>query len=173
MKSWDSIWEKMISDLKFKEQYHQTFLLNLFQKMCSKMNKDEKYKTHINKLLKQSYNQIDTIRNIAIKEYELEISEYDAQLLLKWLDAYRRKKDTRKTIKLEEKKSLIDKQRGLCMVCQENLGSDYSKIHIDHIIPWILVGDELENNYQALCSVCNECKNAKIDYLFMNLLNLT
>ena len=52
------------------------------------------------------------------------------------------------------------------MICGEPLGPVMAKIHVDHIIPWKLVGDELNDNYQALCETCNECKSARTDYIF-------
>ena len=162
----------MTSDDSFKDAYHQSFLLNIFQKLCSKMNTDDTFKLHVIKLLNQSFDQVDTMRSIVLKQYKLELSDADSRKLLLWVEAYRRKKSTRKSRSLEEKKALISKQNGFCLVCGEPLGTDYSKIHIDHIIPWVLVGDELEDNYQALCSTCNECKNSKTDYLFMNMLKL-
>jgi len=58
------------------------------------------------------------------------------------------------------------------MACGEDLGEDWSKIHVDHIIPWKLVGDELEDNYQDLCDTCNECKSAHTDYIFKSMINL-
>ena len=63
-------------------------------------------------------------------------------------------------------------QNGRCVVCGELFDKDLSKVHIDHIIPWMLVGDELKNNYQCLCETCNECKSAHTDYMFRNLIKL-
>lgn len=31
--------------------------------------------------------------------------------------------------------------------------------HVDHIVPWDYVGDELENNKRVLCAACNRKKS--------------
>ena len=136
------------------------------------MNNNEDYKRKVFTLLKQSYNVNNTIKGLVLKNYQIELSDDDAKKIASWIDAYRRKKPTRKALSKEMREDLVKKQHGICPVCGENLGTDYSKIHIDHIIPFILVGDELDNNYQALCNTCNECKNAKTDYIFMKMMKL-
>ena len=173
MASWDYIWNEALKSNSFKEAYHDSFLLNIFQKLCSKLNNNEEYKRKFFTLLKQSYNVNNTIKSIVLKEYQIELSDDDAKKIALWVDAYRKKKPTRKPISKDMRERLVKSQNGICLVCGENLGTDYSKIHIDHIIPFILVGDELDDNYQALCNTCNECKNAKTDYMFMNMLKLT
>ena len=173
MASWDNLWDEALKSDSLKEAYHDSFLLNIFQKLCSKMNSNEDYKRKVFTLLKQSYNVNGTIKSIVLKNYQIELSDEDAKKISFWIDAYRKKKPTRKAFSMEMKEELVRNQNGICPVCGESLGNDYSKIHIDHIIPFVLVGDELEDNYQALCSTCNECKNAKTDYIFMKMLKLT
>lgn len=92
--------------------------------------------------------------------------------MCEWILAHLRKSDKRKRFTTEYKQELYNKQKGKCMVCGEPLGNDFSKIHIDHIIPWVLVGDEIPNNYQCLCETCNESKSCHTDYIFKSLLNL-
>ena len=31
--------------------------------------------------------------------------------------------------------------------------------HVDHIVPWDYVGDELKNNKRVLCAACNRKKS--------------
>ena len=89
-----------------------------------------------------------------------------------WVNANLNKKDKRANLSLELKQKLFSQQNGKCLICGESLGLDWSKIHIDHIIPWSLVGDELDNNYQDLCNYCNENKNDRIDYVFKSMIGL-
>ena len=173
MASWEFIWNEALKSDSFKEAYHDSFLLNIFQKLCSKMNSNAEYKQKVFTLLKQSYNMNNTIKSLVLRDYQIELTDDDARKILFWIDAYRKKKPTRKALSKEMREILVEKQHGICPVCGEKLGNDYSKIHIDHIIPFVLVGDELDDNYQALCNTCNECKNAKTDYIFMKMLKLT
>ena len=136
------------------------------------MYRDQKYSGRIRKLFQQSTNYLDTTTAIIKKAFDVDLDKKDAQTMSIWFKANLNKKPFRKAIPLEVKKALYLKQNGKCMVCGEDLGNDFSKIHVDHIIPWKLVGDELENNYQDLCETCNECKSASTDYIFKSMINL-
>lgn len=164
--------EDLLSNDKIRDEYKKTFLLNLFKKLCVKMNRDETFKMKIRTLYRQTHDKSLTTQVIIQKIFEFEIGKEDAQKVSKWIDAYLKKGSKRRTISKELKEELCKKQNWKCMVCGEDLDKDGSRIHVDHIIPWSLVGDELENNYQVLCETCNESKSASIDYLFKNLLNL-
>lgn len=159
-------------DEKVEKEYKKAFLLNLFQKLCIKMNKNVDIKKRIQTLYRQSYNKIETTKLIVKRELDCNLSIDDATLFCSWIFANLRKSNTRKTLSLELKKSLYEKQNGICPICGKKLGLAWDKIHIDHIIPFKLVGDELENNYQDLCETCNECKSTRTDYLFKKLLKL-
>ena len=155
-----------------KLEYKKTFLLNVFKKMCVKMKKNKEYEIHIRKLFLESRNKVITVQVILKNEYNLDLSEDDSLLFVMWLEANLKKLPNRKQVPNYIKNSLYLKQKGKCASCLEDLGDDNSKIHVDHIIPWALVGDELQDNYQLLCEVCNKCKSSKVDYIFKNLINL-
>lgn len=65
--------------------------------------------------------------------------------------------------------SLWESQGGRCAVCRRAITRQQS--HVDHIIPWDYVGDELENNLQVLCQRCNKQKGnrlaATLHHLFL------
>ena len=153
--------EQMLSDKQIQEEYKKAFLLNMFKKIVVKQNKDTKYKDWIHELFRQSTNRLTTVKVIIKNEFNYELTDNDSNIMLSWFDANLRKMNRRKPIPQEVKEKLYNKQHGLCVSCGEPLGKDWSKIHVDHIIPWILVGDELEDNYQDLCDTCNECKSSK------------
>ena len=90
-------------------------------------------------------------------------------MLETWLSANLRKDNRRHKLSSEIKSELYKKQKGRCAVCGEPLDTNS---HVDHIIPWSLVGDELSSNYQYLCESCNESKSASIDYIFKSLIGL-
>lgn len=157
---------------QIKAEYKKIFLLNLFQKLCVRMSKNPDIKKRIQNLYRQSYNKTETTGLVVKREFDYDMTVDEADLFYTWIMAHFKKSNTRKTLPLELKKALYEKQHGVCVACGEELGSEWKKIHIDHIIPFKLVGDELNDNYQVLCDVCNECKSARIDYIFKSMLKL-
>ncbi|MCQ2212201.1 MAG: HNH endonuclease [Bacteroidaceae bacterium] len=164
--------EELASNEAIKEEYRRTLLLNMLKKLVGRMNKDNSFKTHITNLYKQSTDKLVTTRVIIKQNFNYDANESDTELLNLWIKAYFNKSNKRKGFPLEFKQKLYNQQKGLCAVCGEQLGNDFSKIHVDHIIPWVLVGDELKDNYQYLCSTCNESKSCHTDYIFKSLLKL-
>ena len=136
------------------------------------MKRDNDYRLHIQKLYRQSTNKVITSKVILNNVFKYDASDSDAELFNCWVNAYLNKSDRRKKFSDDFKENLFLKQGGLCAVCGEKLDNDFSKIHVDHIIPWSLVGDELKDNYQYLCSTCNESKSCHTDYIFKSLINL-
>lgn len=163
---------ELATDDQIREEYQKSFMLNMFRKICVKMRNDSTYKSKIQTLFRESYNKTLTVQLIIKREFDYDLSQTESETMYKWFDAHFKKSNRRKNIPLSVKIELYKKQNGKCAVCGEKLGTDNSKIHVDHIIPWTLVGDELEDNYQDLCDTCNECKSASTDYIFKNLIKL-
>ena len=164
--------EDFATNEQIKAEYKKTFLLNLFRKLCVRMNKDIGYKAKIQNLFRQTFNKVETTKIIIKKEFNYDLCQEEAELMCDWIWANMKKASRRKPIPFSKKKELYDRQKGKCMICGEELGDDWSKIHVDHIIPWSLVGDELQDNYQDLCDTCNECKSARTDYIFRSMIDL-
>lgn len=166
--------KELAEDELIKKEYIKTVLLTMFKKICVKMSNNLEYKRKIKSLYLQTNDKINTTKIIMQKEFNLNLTDDEAVLLCKWIEANFKKREQRSNIttNLDFKKKLYLKQNGFCVSCGEPLGSDWSKIHVDHIIPFKLVGDELDDNYQDLCETCNECKGAKIDYMFKSLIKI-
>lgn len=164
--------EELASNEEIKKEYKKTFLLNILKKMIEQMRRDNVYKQHIFTLFKQSTDKIVTTKILLNRDFNYNVSEEDAKTFKNWLNAHFNKGDKRKSFSESFKKEIFNQQKGLCAVCGEKLEEDFSKIHLDHIIPWTLVGDELQDNYQFLCKTCNECKSCHTDYIFKSLINL-
>ena len=160
------------TDEQIREEYQKSFMLNMFRKICVKMKKDTSYKTKLQTLYRESFDKKMTTQIIIKKVFDYDLTVNESDIMCKWFEAHFKKSSQRKAIPLSVKSLLYKKQHGKCAVCGEDLGDDWSKIHVDHIIPWTLVGDELEDNYQNLCETCNECKSASTDYIFKNLIKL-
>lgn len=154
------------------EEYEKAFWLKQFGYICKKMDSDIKFKARILHLYKESYNESATTKSIVKKETGHIPDDKYTQIISKWMKAHLRKKNSRNGIPFEIKKELFKKQKGKCVICKCALGDNWSKIHVDHIVPWDLVGDELDDNFQDLCEKCNEEKNANTNYIFLKMVGL-
>lgn len=154
------------------EEYNRAYHLNLFEKLCRKMKDEPSFKLTVLTLLRQSCNTTETIKAIWQREFGLILSQIYAEQARLWLRAYFKKKPNRQNVPEFVKQDLYSLQCGRCRICNKELGSNWKYIHVDHYIPWALVGDELENNLQLLCSSCNEKKNNKTKYVFENMIGL-
>lgn len=164
--------EEIFNDAVVKDEYKKALLLNMFKKIIIRMNKQESFRLSIRKLFLQSTNKQLTVKAIYRNHFNFELEDKDLPVVLSWFEANLKKESRRKSVSLELKERLFKKQNGICLACGEPLSNDLSKVHVDHIVPWVLVGDELDNNFQCLCETCNECKSAHTDYMFKNLIKL-
>ena len=77
-----------------------------------------------------------------------------------------RKKSMRKLYPDSTRTTLLHNQKFRCTICGCDIDSKASEL--DHIVPWSLVGDELNDNLQMLCLPCNRRKGATIDYALLS-----
>ena len=160
------------TDEQIRDEYKKSFMLNMFRKVCAKMQIDSSYKSKIKTLFRESHNKNMTTKIIIENNFNYDLTQEEAELMSLWFDAHFNNSNRRKSIPPFFKNELLKRQNGKCAVCGEDLATDTKKVHVDHIIPWSLVGDELEDNYQILCETCNECKSASTDYIFKNMIKL-
>ena len=162
----------LFTDTALGFEYEKAVLLNFFSKLCLKMDNDKAYRTHILSLYRESFNKSQTTKIILQKEFDFIISDLQSTSFSLWIDAYFKKDGRRRSFTEKYKLELSRLQNDICPICHQHLGSNLSFIHIDHIIPWKLVGDELDSNYQCLCDSCNKKKSASVDYIFNSMINL-
>lgn len=157
----------LANDKDIQEEYKKAVLLTFFKKMCVQMNNDTTYKQKVQTLYRQTHDKIMTTRILIEKKFNVSLDDNEASLVNAWITAYLTKTSQRnsKFTNINVKKELFKKQNGLCASCGEKLGDDWAKIHVDHIIPFVLVGDMLLDNYQDLCETCNECKSSKVNFI--------
>ncbi|MDD3831264.1 MAG: HNH endonuclease [Clostridia bacterium] len=169
----DSI-DELMNNESIKKEYKITVLLTMFKKLCIKMKNNPSYQMKVQNLFRQTHDKCITARLITEQEFGIALSDEESQTMSIWLNANLRKKNQRNAsyTSLSAKKELYKKQEGICAACGEQLGTEWSRIHVDHIVPFVLVGDELENNYQVLCETCNECKSAKVNYVFSKMIKI-
>ena len=171
MDSFDSVWSQLMGNMdEFKKEYKTAFLLKKYESFVSMMNGDVGFERKIRDLYIQSYDKVNTTKLIAERYLFLELSEEDANFFWKLINAYLNKKVYRCEIDIMEKRKIYNKQEGKCAICCSE--EKISKMHVDHDVPWKMVGDELDDNYQLLCEKCNLKKGSKVVYKLMNIMKL-
>lgn len=114
-------------------------------------------------------NPIETTKNIFNNEFGETLSDSDADRLFILITSFLKRSIYRKSNNDSLKKYLLQNQSHHCAICECNIDIHS---HIDHIVPFKYVGDELDNNLQMLCTDCNLKKNASLDYQIKFLLKL-
>ena len=150
----------MIEDQKIKITIQEVLLLSLFKSFCEK-NEDKKAKQRLRNIYSRSPNPLATTKNLILNDLKEDISDDETQKLYPMIIAFLNKKSYRNTIPDFIKTSLLKKQNYKCAICGKIIDIH---AHADHTVPFKYVGDELENNYQMLCTNCNLKKNASIDF---------
>ena len=143
-------------------------ILGIFKKFCE-TNSSSDSKLKLRNIYASSNDKITTTIKLIGHEQNLNLSYDTASRLYELITAFLKKSNFRKPLSNDEKIELLSKQKRKCAICGCDLQSTY---HADHIVPFKYVGDELENNWQLLCSYCNERKSDSIDYQIKYLLNL-
>ena len=146
----------------------ETRNLGLFKAFCKK-NSSKDAQQRIRNIYSHTNDPIETTKNIFSNEFSETLSDSNANRLYVLITSYLKKSIYRKSIGDSLKKSLLQNQYHHCAIC----GCDIDMhAHIDHIVPFKFVGDELANNLQMLCTDCNLKKNASLDYQIRFLLKL-
>lgn len=135
------------------EALHRDILESILSEVCEYMKANDASYISMKKIYYRSDNDIDAIGQIIRNICHLSLPEHDLRWLNNCVKAFMKKKPHRKQFSNALRQELWSKQGKRCRICgKEILATDG---HIDHIVPWDYVGDELDNNYQILCSDCN------------------
>jgi len=153
----------------FYAKLHQTLLLGVFESVCKEIKKQNTKSFERASFLKFKDKTIPT-KKIIKKYVGCELSYDDYQELTSLLVAFFSTGDSRKKFDDIFRERLTKAQNNQCAICKISITA--KKAHLDHIVPWDYVGDQLDNNYQMLCETCNERKGTSTYYeLSMLLLN--
>lgn len=164
--------ENHISKDSFYDTVLQCFLSSIFLQVYSHLETDNN-KLQFKKVFRKCQNKLQEdyrIDSLLASIMDVKLSELQRNYIRLMVRAYLRKEEWRKPFTDGHRKQLVRQQNGKCNYCGENI--EYSSCHIDHIVPFRLVGDELEENYQALCQKCNQSKADNPFYPFLHFLRL-
>ena len=153
---------------KLENALHQDILELLFKNMCLMLKED--LATYY--AIKRAYfvtkdGEHKIIKQFIQQNFNIVLNDKDLLTLNNWIIAFFNKSLIRAKIPSSIKEQLLEKQHNCCAICHKPLAND---VRIDHILPFSYVGDELDNNYQALCETCNLKKsnslsNNSINYI--------
>lgn len=147
----------------------EAILLGYFKSFCEK-NDDVSSKQRLRNIISRAKNGSGAIKALFLNEMQVELSDEQSLIIYELIVAYLKKSNYRKTVSNDVKRRLLVKQSNKCKFCGCEI--DLSA-HADHVVPFKYVGDELPDNFQMLCSHCNEVKNASIDYEIKVLLHIS
>ena len=147
-------------------------ILNIFEKTYNYLEINNNRVEFVKKLRSCKYNEVEIqiYCNLVKKLTNFKIGKEEIELVKKLIRAYLQKSNFRISISDDQKNEILNKQYFKCNICKKNI--NLSNCHIDHIIPFKYVGDELDNNCQALCRNCNWSKNYTIYAIFDEIIQI-
>ena len=148
---------------KFIPLLHQSLLLFVLEEVCQKLKYDPALKAQVRSEFRKTKDHTKVCLKLVEKICGTMLTDSDGLIISTWIQAFFKKGNTRKLPSFSEKQRLLSTQGNRCACCNQPLTPEAG--HYDHIIPWDYVGDELPNNYQMLCSYCNEHKSNNVYYL--------
>lgn len=156
-----------IAEEILEEALYKDIMEMILREICEYMKDNSTNYVAIRKIYYQTPNNILAAKKIVHQVCNIALPEDD----LEWIDmcirAFFHKKPTRKLITNEIRENLWKNQNAQCAICGKTVTIE--SLHVDHIIPWDYVGDELSDNYQALCSFCNSHKSNNVSVTVSNL----
>lgn len=77
--------EDFATNEEIKAEYKKTFLLNLFRKICVKMNRSPQYRQKIQTLFRETHDKAQTTQIIISRELKYDLSLDESKLVSEWL----------------------------------------------------------------------------------------
>lgn len=156
------------NNLALKNAVQEAVYLGHFKLFCEKNNSKEAQQ-RMRTIYSRTVEPIKTTQNIFEKDFNISISDDEAKKQLQYINSFLNKSAYRRLISKTEKESLLNNQLYKCAICGDDIDIH---AHADHIVPFKLVGDKLEDNLQMLCKKCNLKKNRSLDFQVRFFLNL-
>ena len=157
---------KIDSDMFCKKIYN-TLISSIFVFVCKEIKKKGN-KIEEKERFRKFENKLVATKCLVSRYVEINIRDEEYQILAQYFMAYFSKDISRKQFDNSLKLDLLAKQKCKCQICRKDI--NISNAHLDHIIAWDYVGDNLTDNYQMLCGTCNDRKSNYIDYELTNIL---
>lgn len=139
---------------------HQDIREMFLAQICAYMKSSPERRLEVRKSYFRTSDDLQTVRNLVHKVCGGELPEEDLLWLNQCVKAHFHKRPRRRPISESQRAFLWKTQGGLCAICRRPVSMIGT--HVDHIVPWDYVGDELEDNLQILCPTCNRVKSSRV-----------
>lgn len=143
--------------VKSEQIIYNALRLQCFAKVCNALRTNDADRLHALQLLRSGVDPAVFSAKMVKKYCGCLLDEESCQFLGPLFFAFFRKAETRTKIPERVRAQLFAAQKGHCALCGNDIDTHAD---LDHIIPWIYVGDELPDNLQLLCRHCNRKKKA-------------
>lgn len=146
---------------------HMDIRETILKAVCENLKKDKDFFSWAKRVY-FSTDDLEATRRVIARSCGCRLSERDTRWMNDCIKAFFGKYDSRQLMTQAEKEVLLQTQGGRCALC--GCPITVKTMHADHMIPWDYVGDNLENNYQALCRNCNLSKSKHVAKAVANLI---
>ena len=140
---------------------YEALRLQCFAQVCDVLREDRGTYLHALQSFRRRMNPTAFAEEMVIEHCECRLDEESYVVLGKLFAHFFRKDDVRITYPETLRKRLAFQQDYRCAICGKAI--TYTA-NLDHIIPWVYVGDTLDDNLQLLCRACNSKKRASLIY---------
>lgn len=137
-----------VSREAFEETVYYTLLNGVFETICREIKRSGTKAEELSRF-RNSKDHILVTKGIVKRYAKCQLNEQEYKYIYRLLRSFFNKKATRNDIPDTIKIDLLKQQKMVCPYCKEKITLKDS--HLDHIVPWEYVGDELSDNYQMLC----------------------
>lgn len=149
------------------EAIHMDIRETVLKVICKKMKGDNEFFCQVKRIY-FSMDDLEATKAVVWNTCRCYLPEEDISWMTDCIKAFFRKGDSRRAMEADEKKRLLHKQNHRCAICGAPI--DEENVHVDHIIPWDYVGDNLSDNLQGLCSDCNRTKSNHVAVALTNMI---
>ena len=150
---------------RFETELYNVLVLSTFATLVKEIDEAEAW-DNVRERYRTFPDHIHVTKLLITKYVGGHFHEREYEKFYRLMEAHLRKKGQRKPYPESIRESLVEKQNRRCNICGRAISSSSSEL--DHVIPWSLVGDELEDNLQMLCKTCNRRKSATVTYALLS-----
>ena len=150
------------------EALHLDVRETILKIVCEKLKEDKSFFGWAKKVFFSTTDDMAATKKVIYRVCKCKLSEKDTLWMKDCIKAFFAKSGVREAIPQDVRESLLRLQKNKCAICGKDI--TIQTLHVDHVIPWDYVGDELDNNYQGLCQTCNLEKSNHIARTVTNLI---